>query len=202
MEKRIITISREIGSGGNTVGRLLAEKLGVKFYNKELVEHIAAESGFTREYVQKITENSREKGFLRYLFGTSENSEAMRGLNIEDFLWLCQYKVISRLADEGPCVIVGRNADYILRERDDVLNVFVYADEAFRKKRLCRLYGIGPENAARRIAEKDRQRRNNYKRYSGQEWGSSHNYDICLNSGELGAAACAEILAQCVKNSR
>ena len=201
LEKRIITISRELGSGGNSVGKLLADKLGIKFYNRELVEHIAAESGFTREFVRKNTENSKAKGFLRYLFGTTENTDAMNGLSTEDFLWLCQYKVISRLAEESPCVIVGRNADYILRDRQDTLNVFIHADMNFRKKRICHLYGIGPKAAEQKIQDTDRLRRNNYKRYSSQDWGMAQNYDLCLSSSELGIDLCAELVAQCYKSN-
>jgi cytidylate kinase len=202
MEKKIITISREFGSGGRTVGHLVAEKLGIPFYDKELVEHIALESGFAPKYVEENGEHSPGRSFLSYAFAPQGVPGVMNGLSTADFLWNIQCGVILQLAEKGPCVIVGRNADYILKDRPDALHAFIHADLDFRAERIVRLYGESEKKPEVRLQEKDKRRRVNYQHYTGRNWGMSQNYDICLNSGVIGIEQCADIIVSMVQNSK
>ena len=202
MEKKIITISREFGSGGRTVGRMVAEKLGIPFYDKELVEQIALESGFAPKFVEEHGEHSPTGSFFSYAFAPQGVPGVMNGLSTADFLWNIQCSVILQLADQGPCVIVGRNADYILKDRPDALHAYVFADTPYRAERIVRLYGESEKSPETRLAEKDKRRRVNYQHYTGRTWGQAQNYDICLDTGVLGIEQCRDILVGIVENSR
>ena len=202
MEKKIITISREFGSGGRTIGRQVAEKLGIPFYDKELVDQIALESGFAPNFVEEHGEHSPGRSFFAYAFAPQGVPGVMNGLSTADFLWSVQCNVILQLADQGPCVIVGRNADYILKDRDDALHVFVFADEPFRADRIVRLYGESEKSPEARLNEKDKRRRVNYQHYTGRTWGQAQNYDLCLDTGVLGVEQCTDIIVNIVKNSQ
>ncbi len=194
MEKKIITISREFGSGGRTIGRKVAEKLGIPFYDKELVDQIAVESGFAPQYVEEHGEHSPGKSFFSYAFAHHGVPGVMNGLSTADFLWNIQCNVILQLADKGPCVIVGRNADYILKDRKDCLHTFIHADMDFRADRIVRLYGESEKSPEARLQEKDKRRRVNYQHYTGRTWGTAQNYDICLNSSAIGIDECVDII--------
>ena len=194
MEKKIITISREFGSGGRSIGRKVAEKLGIPFYDKELVDQIAVESGFAPQFVEEHGEHSPGKSFFSYAFAHHGVPGVMNGLSTADFLWNIQCNVILQLADKGPCVIVGRNADYILKDRKDCLHTFIHADMEFRADRIVRLYGESEKSPEVRLQEKDKRRRVNYQHYTGRTWGTAQNYDICLNSSVIGIDECADII--------
>lgn len=199
MEKKIITISREFGSGGRSIGRQVAEKLGIPFYDKELVDKIALESGFAPKFVEEHGEHAPGKSRLSYAFAHQGVAGAMNGLSTADFLWSIQCSTILQLAEEGPGVIVGRNADYILKDRKDCLHVFIHADDDFRADRIVRLYGESEKSPEVRLAEKDKRRRINYQHYTGRTWGMAQNYDLCLNSSHLGIDRCVEIILSLVK---
>ena len=175
MKKSIITVSREFGSGGRTIGKTVAERLGVPCYDKELVKQVALESGFDPKFIE-------------------ERGESAPGMSASDFLWTIQYRVIQDLAEKGPCVIVGRCADYILRERNDCLHTFIHASIPFRADRIVRLYGESEKTPEKRLADKDTRRRVNYKHYTDREWGMAQNYHITLDSGLLGIDRCVEII--------
>jgi cytidylate kinase len=196
MEKKIITISREFGSGGRTVGRLVAEKLGIPFYDKELVEQIALETGFSPNYVEEAGEQAPGKSFFSYAFAPQGFPGIMNGLSAADFLWNIQCNVIMQLADQGSCVIVGRNADYILKDRADCIHAYIHADTAFRADRIVRLYGESEKSPEIRLHEKDKRRMLNYQHYTGRTWGQAQNYDICLDSGKIGIEKCADIIVE------
>lgn len=202
MEKKIITISREFGSGGRTIGHKVADALGIPFYDKELVDQIALESGFAPKYVEEHGEHSPGKSFFSYAFAPQGVPGVMNGLSSADFLWNIQCNVILQLAEKGPCVIVGRNADYILKDRKDVLHAYIHADLPFRADRIVRLYGESEKSPEARLQEKDKRRRVNYQHYTGRTWGAAQNYDICLNSSVLGVDACADILLNIIKDSK
>ena len=202
MEKKIITISREFGSGGRTIGRQVAEKLGIPFYDKELVDQIAVESGFAPKFVEEHGEHSPGKSLFSYAFAPQGVPGVMNGLSTADFLWNIQCNVILQLADQGPCVIVGRNADYILKDRPDALHVYVFADIPYRAERIVRLYGESEKSPEQRLAEKDKRRRVNYQHYTGRTWGMAQNYDLCLDTGVLGEDYCADIVVNAVLNSK
>ena len=202
MEKKIITISRQFGSGGRTIGREVAEKLGIPFYDKELVDQIAMESGFAPQFVEEHGEHSPGKSLLSYAFAPQGVPGIMNGLSTADFLWNIQCSVILQLAEKGPCVIVGRNADYILKDREDVLHVFIHADEASRADRIVRLYGESEKSPKARLNEKDKRRKVNYQHYTGRTWGAAENYDVCFNSGVLGVEYCAQVIVDMVNESK
>ena len=202
MEKTIITISREFGSGGRTIGRMVAQRLGIPFYDKELVDQIALESGFAPKFVEEHGEHSPSGSLFSYAFAPQGIPGVMNGLSTADFLWNIQCSVIQQLAEKGPCVIVGRNADYILKDRPECLHVYTFADIPFRAERIVRLYGDSEKSPEARLAEKDKRRRVNYHHYTGRTWGQAQNYDICLDTGVLGIEQCADIVVGIVENSK
>ena len=194
--KKIITISREFGSGGRTVGKLVAEKLGYKYYDKEIIEKVAEETGFSKSFISQRGEHSPSASMFSYSFmGRSHD-----GLSTDDYLFSVQRKIILKLAEEGNCVIVGRCADYILRNREDVLNVFIHAPKAWRAKRIVEVYGANKFKPERRLDDKDKKRRVNYKYYTDRDWGDYKNYDLCLNTGKLGIETVAEIICDAAKS--
>ena len=194
MEKKIITISREFGSGGRTVGHLVADKLGIPFYDKELVEQVALESGFAPKFIEEHGEHSPGKSIFSYAFAAQGVPGVMNGLSAADFLWNIQCNVILQLAEKGPCVIVGRNADYVLKDRPDCLHAFIHASMESRAERIVRLYGESEKSPQARLNEKDKRRKVNYQHYTGRTWGQAQNYDICLDSSVLGIETCTKIL--------
>ncbi len=202
--KRIITISREFGSGGRTIGKQLAERLGWKYYDKELVKEVAEKTGFDPGYIEDVGEHSASKSPLSYLFSTPGTPGVMKGMSASDFLWVMQRNVIVNLTDPKkpefePCVIVGRCADYILRDRDDVLNVFVHAPIPYRADRIVRLYGESDKSPEQRLKEKDKRRANNYKHYTGQNWGMSQNYHLSIDTSVIDIGLAVTIIEGLVK---
>ena len=202
METKIITISREFGSGGRSIGREVAKRLGIPFYDKELVEQIAIESGFAPKFVEEHGEHAPTRSKLSNAFAQQGVPGIMNGMSTADFLWSIQCSVIMQLADQCPCVIVGRNADYILKDRKDCLNVFIHADMDFRADRIVRLYGESEKKPEVRLSEKDKRRKVNYQHYTGRTWGQANNYDLCLNSGNLGIDACVDLIVSTVQNKK
>ena len=201
MKKMIITISRQFGSGGRTVGRMVAEKLNIPFYDKELVEQIALESGFAPKFVEEHGEHSPGKTVLSYAFAPQGVPGIMNGLSVADFLWNVQCSTIMQIADKGSCVIVGRNADYILKDRKDCLHVFIYADKEFRADRIVRLYGESEKSPQTRLQEKDKRRSVNYQHYTGKTWGAAENYDICLNTSVIGIEKAVDIIVSMARDN-
>ena len=199
MEKRIITISREFGSGGRSIGREVAARLGIPFYDSELVEKIALESGFAPSFVEEHGEHAPSTSRLSYAFAHAGVPGVMNGMSAADFLWSIQCSVILQLAEQGPCVIVGRNADYILKDRDDCLDVYIHAPDDARAERIVRLYGQSEKSPEARLQEKDKRRRINYQHYTGRTWGQAQNYDLCLDSAALGIDRCVELILTCYK---
>ena len=200
MKKTIVTISRQFGSGGRTVGHLVAQALDIPFYDKELVEQIALESGFAPKFVEEHGEHSPGKTLFSYAFAPQGVPGVMNGMSTADFLWHIQCGTILQLAEQGPCVIVGRNADYILKDREDVLHTYIHADLDFRADRIVRLYGESEKSPIARLQEKDKRRSVNYQHYTGRTWGDADNYDISLNTAVVGVEAAAQIIVDLVKN--
>lgn len=188
MKNRVITISREFGSGGRTIGKRVAEELKIPCYDNELLMEIAKESGFQENYVQEAGEYA-SGGFLSNVFSHQGSSP-----NNADYLWQIQYRIISELAEKSPCVIVGRCADYILQDKADCLKVFIHADIAFRAERIVKVYGEREESPEQRIRDKDKRRAAYHRFYTDMKWGHAQNYDLTLNSGTLGIERCVEII--------
>lgn len=189
MKNRIITISREFGSGGRTIGKHVAEKLGVPCYDSEIIEKIAQQSGFTEWYIKNSDESS-PSGFAGSLFTGNRSF----GPTNEDYIWEIQRKVILNIAEKGPCVIVGRCADYILKDKADCLRVFIHAEETYRADRIVKIYGERTETPMERIRDKDKRRAAYHRFYTSMRWGDAKNYDIALDSGRIGIDKCVDIL--------
>ena len=187
----VITVSREYGSGGRYIGRLIADKLGIKFYDKEFVEKLAEETGLAEEYIEK---HEQKRAALDSL-----NNGVYYGLNNADELFIKESELIKKVADKESCVIIGRCADFILKDRDNVLKVFVYSNMEDKIKRATEIYGLSKENAKKEISKIDKLRANHYKYYTDKEWNTPCNYDICINSDLLGVEKSADIICQMIK---
>ncbi len=191
----VFTIGRQFGSGGRQVGKTLAEKLGIPFYDKELIAISARDSGLSEALFTNADEKATSSIFYSLVMGNYPMASGALGVTempLNDQLFLIQSKTIKRLASEGPCVIVGRCADYILRDMDHVLNIFIHADIENRKERAIRVYEV-PENKAEDVCIKtDKQRANFYNYYSDRKWGMCPTYDLSLDSGKLGIEGCAD----------
>ena len=196
--KSIITISREFGSGGHSIGEAVARKLGYRFFDRELVNQVAERSGFSPEFIEESGEYASAKNSLLFAIATA-NQYTMNGISMLDKLYIEQTKIIEEIAQEGNCVIVGRCSDYILREYEDSLHVFIHADMKSRAKRIVERFGEQERSAEKRLSEKDQKRKVYYKNYTGRSWGQAQNYDLCLNSGVLGSERCVELIAAACK---
>ena len=166
---------------------------GYDYYDYELVQKIAQESGFAEGFIEEFGEEVSTGGFFSF-FGNNWGA-----LNINDQLYFAERKVILELAEKGNCIIVGRCADYILKDRKDTLNVFIYADMEWKKDRIVNLYGETDVDIEKRILEKDKRRKAYYKYYTDRKWNRAANYHISLESSELGIDTCVEILKSIVK---
>lgn len=196
MEK-IITISRQYGSGGREIGEKIAERFGIPFYDNEIITRAAKESGYSEAAFANAETKATNSLLYSIAMGMSAYGNQEIGfshLSLDDRIYLAQSDVIKKLADEGPCVIVGRCADYILRDRKDVVNLFVYADMDFRKERAIRIDGVEPERVEEIITKKDKRRGNYYNYHSGEKWGKASNYHMSINSGFVGIDNTVECL--------
>lgn len=199
----IITIGRQFGSGGHEIGEKLAQKLNVKYYDKELLKRAAEDSGMCPE----IFENNDEKptnSFLynlvmdTYSFGFNGNTYV--DMPISHKVFLAQFEAIKNIADEGPCVIVGRCADYALADRDNCLHIFIYADMDKKIERISRKYNLDENSAKDKINKIDKQRANYYNYYSSNKWGKAETYDLCVNSSVLGIDGTVDLIMQFVQD--
>ena len=195
MAKRIITISREFGSGGRFIGEEVAKKLGIAYYDKNIINQIAEESGLSPDYIQESAELSPKKGIFAYALAGRD----ITGKSVEDMVYEAQRKVILELAEKESCVIIGRNADFILKDRDDVLNVFIHGNMPEKTERICRLYNVSEKEAVKMMTDTDKRRMTNYNFYTDQKWGKASNYTLCLNSSQLGYDRCAYFMIRCVQ---
>ena len=204
MGKKIITISREYGSGGRQVGLPVAKKLGMEFYDKELIDAAAKEIGFPTEMIadreQRLTNSLLYNFAMGTLYGIAYPREPkVSELPLTEQIYQAQKKAIEEAAKRGSCIFVGRCADYILKSRPDVLRVFIYADRDIRKRRAIEEYGEIEEYIDEFMYQTDKRRRIHYENYTNQKWGSRENYDLMLNSGDLGLDKCVELLCEAVK---
>ena len=187
----VITISREYGSGGRYVGKLIANKLGIKLYDKNFITKVALETGLSEEYIK---ENEQKRESLAGL-----NNGYYVGLNNSDNLFIKESEIIKDIAEKESCVIIGRCADFILKDKKEVLKVFVYSDMENKIKRATKFYGLDKEKAENEIKRINKLRANHYKYYTEQEWDDHANYDICINSDELGVEKAADLICDMVK---
>lgn len=195
MAKRIITINREFGSGGRFIGEEVAKNLGIAYYDKEMIGQIAEQAGLSSEYVRENAELSPKKGWFAYAFSGRD----ITGKSVEDMVYEAQRKVIMEIAEKENCVIIGRNADFILKDRKDVLNVFIHGSIPEKVRRICSLYNVTEVDAIKMINDIDKRRRTNYNFYTEQKWGMAENYTMSLNSSVLGYDLCQKIIIDCAK---
>ena len=192
MKYDVITISREFGSGGRTIGKEVADKLGIPCYDQEIIEKLAEESGFSKDYIEDKGEYATHKNWFANAFASSGTQQ---GSSNQDYLWVLQRRIILDLAKAGPCVIVGRCADYILDKEYNCLKVFIHASIEKRIEHILANYGERKESPEKRLSYKDKKRKAYYKYYTETERGVAKNYHISLNAGELGIERCVDIIA-------
>lgn len=192
MKNRIITISREFGSGGRTIGHEVAQRLGIPCYDQEIIDRLAEESGLSREYIKDESEDAHHSSWTAVAFSS------VRSYGIpsnQDLIWAAQRKIILELAEKGSCVIVGRCADVILEDSADLLKVFIHADFNARAKRIVEKYGETEVPTERRLRDKDKRRAMYYQFYTDREWGAIDQYHVVLDSSVLGIDKCADVIA-------
>lgn len=195
MKNRIITISRQFGSGGRYIGECVAKKLGIGYYDKAIIAEIAEQTGLAKDFIEKAGEYSPTKSIFSYAFVGRNRS----GMSIDDYLHKIQRDIILDIAEREPCVIVGRCADYILRDRDNCINVFIFGNKDEKISRITKIYGDAPEEAERRMHEMDKKRSINYKYCTDREWGDFENYTLMLNSSTVGIENCIDIIENIAK---
>ncbi len=183
--KKVITISREFGSGGREIGKKLAERLGIPFYDNEIISRAAKETGFSEaafEHAEDKATNSLLYSIAMGMNVYANQESGFAGLSLDDRIFLAQSNVIRKVADEGPCVIVGRCAEYILRDRKDVVNVFIHAALDYRIQRATELYSLPQATAGEQVLKNDKRRANYYKYHAGDRWANMQNFDIAIRS--------------------
>ena len=200
--KSIITVGRQYGSGGRYVARLLAEKLEIPFYDKELLTEVAKDSGICKDLLEEHDEKNTRSFLFSMMSGTQpigDSSSMYMDMPLNHRIFLAQFDTIRRIANEGPCVIVGRCADYVLRDQDNVLNVFIKADREERIRRMVGYYGIDPLKAEDQLKKSDKQRAAYYNYYATGTWGDVNNYDLCIDTGALGISGAVDLIAFCAE---
>ena len=212
----VITIGRQFGSGGRYVGRMLAEKLGIPFYDKELLSEAAKQSGICEEIFEDHDEKPTRSLLFNLVTGMQVHGDAgsyymdmplnhkiflaqFDAMSVSDKLYVCQTNVIRDLASKGPCVIVGRCADYVLKDRPNTISVFLKAEMQSKVERAVKYYGVDPQKAEDRIRKADKQRASYYNYYATATWGDVNNYDLCVDTGKLGVEGTAELIARFVE---
>ena len=191
----IITVGRQHGSNGHDIARLLAEELNMKCYDKEIVDEAAANSQFSKE----IFDSYDEKRVSAYVIPTPHYVGMNEGFRLNMQVAAAQFDAMRNLADKGNCIFVGRCADYVLRNRSDVLSVFIMADMPFRVRTIMQRKGLSEDQAKKLIKEVDKDRASYYKYYTDQIWGESENYDLCIDSSRIGVDGAVEVIESFMK---
>ena len=200
--RSIITISREFGSGGREIGKMLADKLGIEFYDKELLELASKQSGITQELFVKHDENYTNSFLYSLVMGNypvTSDGRINPELPLNQKIFLAQFETIRTLAEKGPCVIVGRCADYVLRSRDNVINFFITGSMPQKRRRILERYDIEKNKVEDFIRKTDKRRANYYNYYTDMKWGEAKNYDLCLNSSKTGVEGAVEIMQEYIR---
>lgn len=201
---KIITISRQYGSGGREIGERLSKLLDIPYYDNALITRAAKESGFAEAAFEKAEEKATNSLLYSIAMGMNAYGNQEFGfahLSLDDRIYLAQSEIIRKVADEGPCVIIGRCADYVLKERNDVLHFFIWADMDFRIKRATELYNLSPSKAEENVLKVDKRRANYYNYHANGKWGSASNYHLSIKSDALGIEKSALLLKDFVEMS-
>lgn len=201
MSKQIITISRQCGSGGHTIGSLVAQSLKIPFYDKKILEIVSQRSGLSEETIRQDGEYTPTS--LLYTIATNisygYDLSSKGGMVLPDQVFAFQSELIRELADKESCVIVGRCADYLLHDRADCFHVFIYGNAEDRRKRIVAEHRVPIGEVENHVRDRDRKRAQHYKHYTDQTWGMAENYNLCLDSSRLGIETCVDIIVGCVE---
>lgn len=198
----IITIGRQAGSGGREIGEKLSQHFGIPFFDRELLSRAAKESGFCEEMIQMHDEkptNSFLYNLVMDTYSFGYNTSTFVDMPISHKVFLAQFDTVKKIADEGPCVIVGRCADYALSDYENVLRLFIYADDEDRSKRLMDRYKLEEKDAVDLMNKTDKKRASYYNYYSSKKWGHAESYDLCINSSCLGIDGTVKLIIQAVE---
>ena len=198
MNNHIITISRQYGSGGRYVGKMLSEKLGIPFYDNEIITMSAKKSGYSEALFEKAEQFTN--GSLLYSLTMFGQPAGIGGLPLSEKVYIIQSDVIKHLADQGPCIIIGRCANYVLKEHTDTINFFLYSDIEHRIKRAVNYYGLEEKNARDLILKKDKKRAAYYNYYTGERWGELSNYHLSLDTDSIGIENCVDLLESYIRH--
>ena len=199
----VITIGRQFGSGGREIGEKVAEYFGIKCYDKELLTRAAKESGFCEEMIQNHDErptNSFLYNLVMDTYSFGYNASSFMDMPISHKVFLAQFDTIKKIADEGPCVIVGRCADYALSDYQNSIHLFIYSDEKAKIERIRAKYDLTEGKARDMLIKKDKQRQSYYNYYSSKKWGRADSYDLCINSNILGVEGTVKLIVQYVED--
>ena len=198
----IITIGREFGSGGHEIGAHLAEKLEIPLYDKEMLDRASKDSGIAEE-ILKAHDEKPTSSFLYSLvmdtYSLGYKTGSYSDMPINHKIFLAQFEAIKKIADEGPCILIGRCADYALENYSNVLSVFIHADTTKRAKRISRMYDMTESKAREMILRTDKKRGSYYNYYTNKKWGSAKDYNLCIDSGKLGLDNAAKIIINAVQ---
>lgn len=195
----IITIAREYGSGGHLLGEMLSKELGIKLYNKEFIHLVAEKSGINEQYIKK-NEQSIPSFWLKCILGKNSEQSLERSLSSDDVLFVAESKIIQELAEKGPCIIVGRCADFVLRDYPNLIKVFCYSDLRSACVRCVQEYGISEEKAESEIKRINHNRIAHYEYYTGEKWGEPHHYNLMINTGSIDLSVACNLIKSIYKN--
>ncbi len=196
-----VTIARDFGCGGRTIGKMLAGRLGINYYDRDLIKLASEESGINISLFGKADENGRAALFKRYnrAYGEKIISPDSGDFTSDDNLFNIQAKIIKQLADRENCVLVGRCADYILKDRKNVLRVFIHASREYCVRNVMEKFALSEKEAERQAERINRARSTYYRYYTGREWDNARNYDLCLNSEDVGIERCVNIIEHYIR---
>lgn len=204
--KRIITIGRELGSGGRTIGKMVANRLGIPYYDREVIDEAAAKSGLSANFIETTEQKVTNSFLYNIAMGSSYGYGILPGANrqslpLAEQVYEAQTEAVRKFADKGSCVIVGRCADYILADREDVLRVFIYGDKKERVEHAVKAYGMEGESALKELEKSDKERSHHYSSFTDKKWGDRHNYDLMINSSLMNYEGCAKLISEVFKEN-
>lgn len=199
MEGTYITIGRQFGSGGREIGKKVAQALGIPYYDKELLAVAAKESGLSHQFLQAYDERPTNSFFYSLVMGQQNLLVGAQNVTVEQLAAKAQREAVQSVADKGSCVIVGRCADYILRDRNGLFRVFICADGEKRIERVCRRDGLNEKEAEEKLRRMDKTRATYYGFHTDRKWGAAETYDLCINSSRKGTDAAADLILSFIK---
>lgn len=199
MGTKIITIERQYATGGKKIAKMVAEKLGIPYYNNHILELAGEKIGLPADYLMEIEETTSGSLLFSLAMAATANATGVTLMSLSQQLFLAEEEIINELVKQGPCVIVGRCAGHILRDREDCLNVFIYGDREKRIDRALNVYNVPRNEVESMIRKMDKRRANFYNTSVQKKWGERDNYHLCLDGSTLGLEKCAEIIAEAAK---